>query len=185
MRRSVCCRRRRWRCPGAVAVAGGVAVEDAEELGECAEDVPERVAVVDGDVAQEEVVHARAVGAAARVQAQRLRHLQHRLEELGAGRVRRHGDAPHRLLRRDEWTGSGGVLGGGGVDDGVGAAGGREGEAAGRDGGGQAADVGLRVGVVVVEEGRGGGGGGGGRRDGDGGGGGAVVVGKVKEGRRR
>jgi len=131
----------------AIDDGSGRDVEEAHEVRERAEDVPECVALVERDVAEQQIVQAGQVGvAAARVQLQRLHHLHHGLEEVGPGRVRGHRDLPHRLhaaVVMQVWFGAG-RRGGRGSGGGGGGSGGRRGER----GGGRApqrADVG-RVG---------------------------------------
>jgi hypothetical protein len=108
-----------------IDVGGGREAE--EEVCEGADDVLVRAPVVEGEVAEQQLVEPRPVASPARVEPQRRGHLLHRPEEVGVRvrRVRRHrhpgrAHAHHRGRRR--------------VDDGVGAARGGEEEPARRDG---------------------------------------------------
>jgi hypothetical protein len=162
---------------------GIVVAEEAEEVSVCADDVAERDVLVDGDVAEEELLQGGDVaGAAARVQAHRVRHLHHGLEKVGTRRARRHLDRVDLFVRQPQpgWRRALGLVSGGyatqregvvvvvglaaasrrawrrgvlgRVDDGVGIAGRREEEAAGGDGVGQPRRVGLGLGLARVED---------------------------------
>lgn len=119
-----------------VEVGGGGEAE--EEVGEGADDVLVRAPVVEREVAEQQLVEAGPVAAAARVQPQRRDHLLHGPEEVGV-RVRRVRGHRHPG-RAHTYYAKGGGRGGAvrrRVDDGVGAAWGGEEEPARRDGRGQ------------------------------------------------
>jgi hypothetical protein len=113
-----------------LVVGVGHGGEAEEEVGEGADDVLVRLPVVEREVAEQQLVEARPVVAPSRVQPERRGHLLHRPEEVGVRvrRVRRH----RHSGRANAQAQSGTVRGR--VDDGVGAARGREEEPARRDG---------------------------------------------------
>jgi hypothetical protein len=124
--------------PVVVAEVGGCGGggEAEEEVGEGADDVLVRAPVVEREVAEQQLVEARPVAAAPRVQPQRRGHLLHGPEEVGV-RVRRVRGHRHPGRAHAHAQGGGAAAVRRRVDDGVGAARGREEEPARRDGRGQ------------------------------------------------